>query len=59
MLSVSIYVNERLEEVKDKGVKERSARDDAPASADASSTHEDAMYTIMALNPALAGQILE
>ncbi|KAH7920033.1 hypothetical protein BV22DRAFT_1199197 [Leucogyrophana mollusca] len=54
---VSQYVNERLEEVKDKVVRERLARDNLRRRFQ--HTHEDAVYTIMALIPTLSEQILE
>ncbi|KAG1749450.1 Peroxin-3-domain-containing protein [Suillus lakei] len=55
--AVSRYVNERLEEVKEKVVKERVAREALRRRFQ--STHNDACFTIMALVPTLAEQILE
>ncbi|KAH7918595.1 hypothetical protein BV22DRAFT_1134466 [Leucogyrophana mollusca] len=55
----SLYVNERLKEVKDKVAKNTSVRVVAPDSAGATKRHEDAMYTIMALIPTLSEQIAE
>ncbi|KAJ8590699.1 hypothetical protein M405DRAFT_815631 [Rhizopogon salebrosus TDB-379] len=55
--AVSRYVNERLEEVKEKVVRERTAREALRRRFQ--STHDDACFTIMALIPTLAEQILE
>ncbi|OJA20824.1 hypothetical protein AZE42_08965 [Rhizopogon vesiculosus] len=55
--AVSRYVNERLEEVKEKVVRERAARETLRRRFQ--STHDDACFTIMALIPTLAEQILE
>ncbi|KAG1778302.1 Peroxin-3 [Suillus placidus] len=55
--AVSRYVNERLEEVKEKVVRRRAAREALRRRFQ--STHDDACFTIMALVPTLAEQILE
>lgn len=55
--AVSRYVNERLEEVKEKVVRGRTAREALRRRFQ--STHDDACFTIMALIPTLAEQILE
>ncbi|KAG1722114.1 Peroxin-3-domain-containing protein [Suillus paluster] len=55
--AVNRYVNERLEEVKEKVVRERAAREALRRRFQ--STHDDACFTIMALVPTLAEQILE
>ncbi|KAG1831685.1 Peroxin-3-domain-containing protein [Suillus subalutaceus] len=55
--TVSRYVNERLEEVKEKVVRGRAAREALRRRFQ--STHDDASFTIMALIPTLAEQILE
>lgn len=55
--AISRYVNERLEEVKEKVVRGRAAREALRRRFQ--STHDDACFTIMALIPTLAEQILE
>ncbi|KAG1851807.1 Peroxin-3-domain-containing protein [Suillus tomentosus] len=55
--AVSCYVNERLEEVKEKVVRGRAAREALRRRFQ--STHDDACFTVMALIPTLAEQILE
>ncbi|KIJ64887.1 hypothetical protein HYDPIDRAFT_111547 [Hydnomerulius pinastri MD-312] len=55
--AVSSYVRQRLEEVKDKVVREKIARESLRKRFQ--TTHDDACYTIMALIPTLAAQILE
>ncbi|KAG2138003.1 Peroxin-3-domain-containing protein, partial [Suillus clintonianus] len=55
--AVSRYVNERLEEAKEKVVRERAAQEALRRRFQ--STHDDACFTIMALVPTLAEQILE
>ncbi|KAG2128811.1 Peroxin-3-domain-containing protein [Suillus cothurnatus] len=55
--AVSRYVNERLEEVKEKVVRGRAAREALRRRFQ--TTHDDACFTIMALIPTLAEQILE
>ncbi|KAG9310100.1 Peroxin-3-domain-containing protein [Chiua virens] len=54
---LTAYVNERLEETKDKMVREKLARDNLRRRFQ--STHDDVCFTIMALIPTLASQILE
>ncbi|KAG2363067.1 Peroxin-3-domain-containing protein [Suillus spraguei] len=55
--AVSRYINERLEEVKEKVVRGKAAREALRRRFQ--STHDDACFTIMALVPTLAEQILE
>ncbi|KAH7883130.1 Peroxin-3-domain-containing protein [Phlebopus sp. FC_14] len=57
MYALSTYMRERLEEVKDKVVRERVARESLRKRFQ--STHDDACFTVMALIPTLATQILE
>ncbi|KAI5990311.1 Peroxin-3 [Pisolithus orientalis] len=55
--AVSAYLRERLEEVKQNVVRQRMARESLRRRFQ--STHDDACFTIMALIPTLATQILE
>lgn len=55
--AVSRYINERLEEAKEKVVRGKAAREALRRRFQ--STHDDACFTIMALVPTLAEQILE
>ncbi|KAL4067482.1 Peroxin-3-domain-containing protein [Scleroderma yunnanense] len=55
--AASAYVRARLEDMKEKVVRQRMAKDSLRRRFQA--THDDACYTIMALIPTLATQILE
>ncbi|KAG1805787.1 Peroxin-3-domain-containing protein [Suillus subaureus] len=55
--AVSCYINERLEDAKEKVVRGRAAREALRRRFQ--SSHDDACFTIMALIPTLAEQILE
>ncbi|KAI9567620.1 Peroxin-3-domain-containing protein [Boletus coccyginus] len=53
----SAYVSDRLEEMKDKMLRNRVARDNLRRRFQ--STHDDVCFTVMALIPTLASQVLE
>ncbi|KIK92921.1 hypothetical protein PAXRUDRAFT_26536 [Paxillus rubicundulus Ve08.2h10] len=55
--AISLYVHERLEEMKEKVIREKAARDSLRRRFQ--TTHDDVCFTIMALIPTLASQILE
>ncbi|KAF8554544.1 hypothetical protein OG21DRAFT_1051916 [Imleria badia] len=55
--AISTHVSKRLEEVKDKMIRSKVARDNFRRRFQ--STHDDVCFTIMALIPTLASQILE